>query len=128
MVGNHEQVDGRDVRRMVAKEVPSPARMAHISDHILGDRRLSDRKAELTATVDARAPRADSQRSSVGSTPAGPHLFWDASEGARFPIPKALKASTMLATRVSGRMIVMVLRIDGNRRYNWIEQAIAVVK
>ena len=45
---NHEQVDGRDVRRMVTQEGAPPLRERPASlRHILGDGRLRDRKAEL---------------------------------------------------------------------------------
>src|SRR5438876_9225360 len=41
-----------------------------------------------------------------------------ASKGAGFPTPVMAKAGRCQRTRVSGRMIVMALSIDGNHRYS----------
>jgi hypothetical protein len=41
-----------------------------------------------------------------------------ASKRAEFPPPVPTEAGPMPATRVSGRMIVMALRTDGNHRYS----------
>src|SRR4029453_1224538 len=53
---NNEQVHGGDLRCMVVQEGEPPLRgWPNSLDHILGDRRLSDLKAELEQfTVDAR--------------------------------------------------------------------------
>jgi len=98
--GNHEQVHGRDVRRMVTQE-GAPALRERLASlrHILDDGRLRHRKAELeplTMNI-RRAPKQVlnahplDQRPQICSDPRPP------SHGARLPAPVAPKTSTMPA-------------------------------
>src|SRR4029450_11260844 len=102
---NHEQVRGRDVRRVVAQE-GAPILWGRVRSlgHILGDGRLSDRKAELEQlTMNVRG----TPKSILNAHPSDqrPQLRIDlrpAAERARFPSPIAAKAGTMPAHKGLG--------------------------
>ena len=88
------------MRRMVAQQ-GAPALRGWLTSlgHILGDRRLSDRKAELEQlTMDAR--RTPEQILSAHPPDQRPQVrtyFRTPSQGAGFPAPRAPKAGTMPA-------------------------------
>src|SRR5205823_13755232 len=120
---NNEQVHGADVRCVVTQEgPPSLGRGAASLDHVLRDARLSDLETGLEQlAMDAwcspqrifRAHLPD-QRAQVRGDP------WPASKRERdFQRQYRRKPARCQRTRVSGRMIVMAFRTDGNHRYRW---------
>src|SRR2546430_3759463 len=102
---NHEQVHGRDVRRVVAQEgAPALSGRVRSFGHILGDGRLSDRKAELEQlTMNVR--RTPKHILHAHPSDQRPQIRIDlrpASQGTRFPAPIAAKAGTMPAHKRLG--------------------------
>jgi len=97
---NHEQIHGRDVRHMIAQErAPPLTRRVTSLGHVLGDGRLSYRKAELEQfAMNVRC----TPKSIVHAHPPDqrPQFRVDlraTSRGAGFPAPVATKPSTMPA-------------------------------
>ena len=79
-------------------------RADRIADHVLRDAGLSDHGFRRSIARSTRGDRGDLRA---------------ASKRVRFPTPVPSEAARCQRTRVSGRIIVMALRTDGNHRYSW---------
>src|SRR5256886_12981045 len=113
---NNERVHGGDVRCVVTQEgAPALGRRSTSLDHVLRDAGLNDLEAELEqlAMDTRRSPQRifrahpPDQRTQIRGDPRPP------SKRAR------RKPARCQRIMVSGRMIVMAFRIDGNHRYSW---------
>src|SRR2546430_13478500 len=109
---------------MVAQE-GTPAltgRAAVYLGHVLGDGRLSYREAEFEQlAMDAR--RAPKHILNTHPSDQRPQTGIDARPAPRFrdfQRQYRRKPARCQRTSVSGRMIVMALRIAGNQRYSWM--------
>ena len=97
---DHEQIHGCDARRMVPhKRAPALPEWVASPGHVLGDGRLSDRKAELEQlTVDAwRTPKRILNAHPPDQRPQIRIDLRPTSKRSRFPPPIAAKAGTMPA-------------------------------
>ena len=105
------------------RKVRHPCEAALPLDHVFGDARLSDLKAELEQfAMDARrAPQRvldthpPDQRPQIRSICGRPPKDRD------FQRQYRRKPARCQRTRVSGRMIVIAFRTEGNHRYSWIK-------
>src|SRR6266446_4184980 len=106
------------MRHMVAQEGTPALTGRAAAGHILGDGRLSHRKTELEQlAMNARcAPKQILNAHTPDQCPQIRTDLRSASQVPRFPAPVRCQR-----TRVSGRMVVMALRTDGNQRYNWMK-------
>ena len=97
---DHEQIDGCDVRRMVTqKRAPALPEWVASFGHVLGDGRLSDRKAELQQLT-VNAWRTPKQVLNAHPPDQRTQLCIDlrpTSKRSRFPATVAAKGSTMPA-------------------------------
>src|SRR2546430_12930102 len=112
---------------MVAQE-GTPAltgRAAVYLGHVLGDGRLSYREAEFEQlAMDAR--RAPKHILNTHPSDQRPQTGIDARPAPRFrdfQRQSRRKPARCQRTSVSGRMIVMALRIAGNQRYSWMKNS-----
>jgi hypothetical protein len=106
---DNEQVHGGGVGRMVTQEgAPTRGGQSASLDHILRDAGLSDLKAELEQlAMDARRPPQRIFRAHLPDQRA--HIRGDLRPASK-------------RTRVSGQMIVMTFRTNGNHRYSWTKK------
>ena len=89
--------------------------------HVLGDARLSDLEAELEQlAMDARrAPQRISMLIRRINARSSASICGRPPSERDFQRQYRRKPVRCQRTRVSGRMIVMALRTDGNHRYSW---------
>src|SRR5438093_4754446 len=116
----NEQVHGGDVRCVVTQEGgPALGRRSTSLDHVLRHARLSDLEAELEQL--AMNARRTPQRIFGAHPPisARRSIFGRPPRERDFQHQYRRKPARCQRTRVSGRMIVMAFRTDGNHRYRW---------
>jgi hypothetical protein len=105
-----------------AQNIASLAGRSTPLDHVLGDAGPSGLKAELEpSAMDARRiPTADCPRWSAGSSPPDLCRLAAGLPGRGFPTPVKAEAGMMPTHQVSGRIIVIAFKIEGNHRYSRI--------
>src|SRR5262245_52687089 len=109
---------------MIAQErAPALTARATIVGHVLGDCRLCHGEPKLEQL--AMNPRCTPKPIFNAHLPDQcPQICGDlrpTSHLPRFPTPVATNPARCQRITVSGRMIVMALRTDGNQRYNWMK-------